>query len=174
MAWETINYSCGHTADLQMYGPHKDRESKKEWLERSGVCPECYKAKKDEERKQADVVAAEKNATRPALKGSEKQIAWAEKLRAYNYDIFVAAKKRGEEAMAGGHNPGDAEKQIFDFVVAAGNCTSAKWWIDNREAIGVGNLGTIQSVLSAMARKWGVKELKDVAARAAEEIKNMN
>lgn len=42
MAKYTINYSCGHTGELQLYGKYKDRENKIEWLEREGLCPECY------------------------------------------------------------------------------------------------------------------------------------
>lgn len=42
MAWEMVNYSCGHSERKQFYGPNAGRESKKEWMER-GLCPECYR-----------------------------------------------------------------------------------------------------------------------------------
>ncbi len=42
MAWEMVNYSCGHSERQQFYGPGAERERKKEWMER-GLCPECYR-----------------------------------------------------------------------------------------------------------------------------------
>lgn len=42
MAWEMVNYSCGHSERQQFYGPGAGREQKKEWMER-GLCPECYR-----------------------------------------------------------------------------------------------------------------------------------
>jgi len=82
MAWNEINYSCGHSDRIQMYGPHRARESKKEWMER-GVCPECYRKQKVEERAKERQVAAEQARASglPALVGSEKQVAWAEVIR---------------------------------------------------------------------------------------------
>lgn len=41
MAKYTINYSCGHNGEVSLYGKHKDRERKIEWME-GGVCPSCY------------------------------------------------------------------------------------------------------------------------------------
>lgn len=49
MAKYEINYSCGHTATVQLYGPTKERERKIAWFEREGLCPECYAAQKDAE-----------------------------------------------------------------------------------------------------------------------------
>jgi len=42
MAWEMVNYSCGHSERQQFYGPGDERRRKKEWMER-GLCPECYR-----------------------------------------------------------------------------------------------------------------------------------
>jgi len=42
MAWEMVNYSCGHSERQQFYGPCDERRRKKEWMER-GLCPECYR-----------------------------------------------------------------------------------------------------------------------------------
>lgn len=44
MAKYTVNYSCGHKGVLELFGPHKDRYSKIDWLEEKGLCPDCYKA----------------------------------------------------------------------------------------------------------------------------------
>lgn len=104
MAWESGTYACGHDGREQFYGPRKEREwAAKKHFER--VCPECWKiecAKKAEE-----AAAKNKEAALPALAGSEKQVSWAESIR---------AKLVGKP----------------DFVFALQN-TSAKWWIDNRD-----------------------------------------
>lgn len=42
MAWYHGTYSCGHEGRINLIGPTKDREWKKE-REFSGLCPECYK-----------------------------------------------------------------------------------------------------------------------------------
>lgn len=49
MAQYDVTYSCGHTETVQIYGPHKDRERKIAWFERSGHCRACYRALKDAE-----------------------------------------------------------------------------------------------------------------------------
>ena len=42
MAWNTINYTCGHTEEKQLYGKMTERERKIGWAEK-GVCWECQK-----------------------------------------------------------------------------------------------------------------------------------
>lgn len=49
MAKYDINYSCGHSGVIVLQGKTSERERQIEWRE-SGVCPECYKAKKREEK----------------------------------------------------------------------------------------------------------------------------
>lgn len=56
MANYTINHTCGHTQDHQIYGPGKDRESKIEWLETT-KCTECWKAEQDSKRQAANTEA---------------------------------------------------------------------------------------------------------------------
>ena len=40
-----ITYSCGHKGTIEATGNRKEKESKIEWAEKYGLCPECYKAK---------------------------------------------------------------------------------------------------------------------------------
>lgn len=47
----TITFSCGHDGELDLSGNESERERKIAWYENQGLCPECYKAKKEEERK---------------------------------------------------------------------------------------------------------------------------
>lgn len=73
----TVTYSCGHAGTVELFGPERDRERKLEWYRDSAVCPECYAKQQADER-----AAIESQYDLPALTGSEKQIAWAEKIRA--------------------------------------------------------------------------------------------
>ena len=75
-----VKMSCGHVETVELFGKTADRERKIAWLEKNGICEECKKA----EREAADRAAAEsaKENGWVELKGSEKQIAWAESIRA--------------------------------------------------------------------------------------------
>ena len=57
MAGYTITCSCGHTTTKQLYGPGKERQRYIEWMERSGLCPECYKEQRREKEKEMGLVA---------------------------------------------------------------------------------------------------------------------
>ena len=79
MAWTDVECNqCGQNHRVQMYGPHKQRDWKvANW---SGICEECSSKNKAEATAKAEDSAKEKGL--PALTGSEKQIAWAETIRA--------------------------------------------------------------------------------------------
>lgn len=82
MARYTVTHTCGHTQTHELVGPMKDRERKLAW-EAKGVCSDCYRqqriAKEQEEAKKFE----QNNAgSLPTLTGSEKQIAWAQSIRA--------------------------------------------------------------------------------------------
>lgn len=53
MAWENIDWSCGHMTRKQLYGPNKDREQYVEWAEENGLCPDCYRERKRAEDQEA-------------------------------------------------------------------------------------------------------------------------
>lgn len=117
MAWEDVNYSCGHSERHQFYGPHAERDRKREWMER-GVCTVCFHAKKEGERRQESERAA-KLATEigfSPLTGSGKQIAWATSIRQKMLESLLA--KNGIKG------------KIVNYF---NHETSAKWWIDHRE-----------------------------------------
>ena len=133
MAQYTINHACGHTATARLFGPHKERERKLEWL--SGrECEDCYRTRRDAERgaaaaKAAD--AAESNGL-PELHGSPKQISWAETIRAGLIDQLERIEARMEAS----------DTQIDAGALAAFGAVerrlrteqSCRWWIDNRSA----------------------------------------
>jgi hypothetical protein len=76
MAKYGVDYDCGHSGEVQLYGPGKERENKLEWLATT-LCPDCWQAKKDKERQEAAKAGAD-----AGLTGSEKQIAWAAQIQA--------------------------------------------------------------------------------------------
>jgi hypothetical protein len=45
----TVTYSCGHTADVQVFGSHTEREKKAAYLQKS-LCPDCYRKSQDQAR----------------------------------------------------------------------------------------------------------------------------
>jgi len=107
MAWHTGTYRCGHPGRTQIYGPNKDREwQAQKHFER--LCPDCWKA--EQEHKAAETAERIKEMNLPALTGSEKQIAWAESLR---------AKYIGKA----------------EYTISVNSEASAKWWLDNRDTM---------------------------------------
>ena len=46
MAKYDVRFSCGHEGTVELFGKGKDRDIKIRWYESSGICPDCYKAKK--------------------------------------------------------------------------------------------------------------------------------
>jgi len=141
MAKYEVNYSCGHSAEIQLFGPTKARYRKIEWLEESGVCPECYKAQKDAERAAATQKAAEeaKSSGLPELIGSEKQVAWAESIRneALNHN-----NKINDDPQIIADQPEEKQEEArraLEILITARKRleveTSAKWWIDNRDRV---------------------------------------
>lgn len=125
MAKYNINYSCGHKGTVGLVGKYSERERKIEWMEQ-GVCPDCYKAQQEAKRaaenKAAAVAAAD--AGLPALKGSEKQINWANSIRA---DLITGLEKIRTLAIEA--NQPQAIVGTIDAII---NNDSAKFWIDNR------------------------------------------
>lgn len=137
MAKQTVTYSCGHSEMVTLFGPHADRDRKIAWMEREGLCSECYKAHKQAERDAANKSAAADNASNgmAALEGTDKQIAWAESIRAKALDkavspdvIDAAAKTDEERSVATWYRARHTE------LTAQG---SAKWWIEHQDV----NLG---------------------------------
>lgn len=165
MAKYDVTHSCGHEVTHQIYGKHSGfggRESKIEWL--SGQpCLECKRAAEAAERAKASAVAAEANVSAglPALTGSDKQIAWAESIRA------AAIAKLGGTPEIAHHLSEAAKAELSDALVLIRSeitdQAAAKWWIENRD----------EDVVSNPAR-WMRDQLKSrheaLAPTAAAEI----
>jgi hypothetical protein len=98
MAKYIIEYTCGHEGhrEVQLFGPHKERERKLEWMAQECLCPECWKAKKEAEQKALGIVARVRACpgTKPAilieLHGDTYQIKDAAKERGYSFGALHA------------------------------------------------------------------------------------
>jgi hypothetical protein len=122
-----IKHICGHVVTHNIVGTnvHGERQRKAEWLETT-LCTECY-------RKQQQEQAVLVNKDLLALTGSEKQIAWAEKIRAEanasmdNLRTLLAKEDRTK-------NPAmyDKAAAIINDTMAV---TESRFWIDNRDAM---------------------------------------
>lgn len=111
----TVTYSCGHQGQVEVFGSSKDRESKLNWYKNKAVCPACYKAQKESETAKTSEGLAQ-------LTGTEKQVKWANDLRAE----FISKVKAGIPATE------DGQKALALLMEAVNEKTEAKWWIDNR------------------------------------------
>lgn len=142
MARYAVTYSCGHEAEVALFGPHKERERKIEWMRQSALCPACYVAARDAERQkaQADAEAKAERDGLPALLGSEKQIAWAERIRREKMDALyklaaIADPYNGKDAsMAEAKAYAEFAERIFTAALMAVEAKAeAGWWINRRD-----------------------------------------
>lgn len=112
-----VKYACGHKGIVDIVGKNEDRERKLAWLATCD-CPVCYKAKMDEMRAEQ-----EKAENLPELEGSEKQVAWARKIRIELLDEVKDFMHNFKE-----------DEQTKAFTAWVKGHKSAKFWIDNRTA----------------------------------------
>jgi len=125
---------CSHK--ITIYGGNrKDTDRKAEWAESEGfICEDC----KENQRQEGNDKAAQANASAglPELTGSEKQIAWAETIRAEKLsNIEKEANKEFNPLEAEAYYGDDqsmTEAQQNHAVRQIKRQTSASWWIDNR------------------------------------------
>ena len=130
MAQYTIAHSCNHITTQQLYGKGIERTRRIEWLQEQP----CLTCKRAQEQQQAQAAGL------PALTGTKKQIAWAERIR---LDALAAVRRLldehradGERAVAAGQiAPEKVAVVMADleplYVRLAGQ-TAAAWWIDHR------------------------------------------
>ncbi|MEU9354953.1 hypothetical protein AB0D65_29160 [Streptomyces griseoloalbus] len=127
MAKYTVTRKCGHDERVDLIGPHKKREQTLERMEGSD-CYACVEAQR--EKKNAENAAAAKAAGWPALTGSERQVAWAETLRAAAVEELRSSASWWAEKYP--EAPGDPLPFIETAMLAV---ESASWWIDNRHEL---------------------------------------
>lgn len=126
MAQYNIHHTCGHEETVQIYGTnvHGERTSKAEWLE-SKPCRDC-------ERKEM----RDENLTGAAeLEGSEKQVNWANDLRAKAIgDIKAKLATLDTQYIAAPQDWKNTQRKAGEAIITAMLAeTSAKTIIDNRD-----------------------------------------
>ena len=133
MAYRDVTYTCGHTDRLQFYGREEARDRKQEWLE-GRLCPGCYKQKQD-----AEIAAASEGLGE--LEGSEKQVAWAKKIRHKKMQAVQECRQQYLDAQANCVSPGlqplidecDERLAYYDALLTElANERTARFWIDHR------------------------------------------
>lgn len=154
MSKYSITHTCGHTVEKQLFGPHKERDSKIEWLE-SQPCLDCLRAEEARKRDEQNKAAAEANklAGYEPLIGSEKQIAWAETIRREAIEAFAEVFEKV---------PADAKTTWAKTSEWLKNQTEAKWWIET--------VGTLKSK-EGLAPLFGLIDGKQPKASKIEIVR---
>ena len=130
-----VTHSCGHTETIALFGPHKSREYRIS-CEESKLCPDCWKKQQQEKAEQFS-----KENELPDLVGTEKQVAWATRIRS---EMVRSMNDRFENLQSCLDNTkGDGEErtklaETLDLELKEFAClvqeTSSRYWIDNRDA----------------------------------------
>lgn len=133
MAKYQITHSCGHDQTHQIYGTNVngERERKAGWLAGS-PCTDCWKKGQDEQLAAEAKAAAEANADLPGLTGSEKQIAWAETIRAKANASITQSREFTLQNAAKNPQIAEIASGIINDLMAK---TDSRYWIDNRDII---------------------------------------
>ena len=141
MAQYPVTHSCGHSETVNLFGKTDERARRLAWL----ASVPCMSCKRASEQAAAETSAAD--AGLPALTGSEKQIAWATRVRAELLD--KVAQERERFAAVGRRQGVSAEKmaeEMGNFDAAVARLTTqiaAAWWIDHRSS---GPMGLLREV----------------------------
>ena len=135
MAQYSIDHSCGHTQTQHIYGTNSkgQRERMADWLAR-GLCTDCYEAQRAAEYAEQTAQAKRGTAHLPALTGSDKQIAWAETIRAGAFNRLTKIEKY----MQTHTNLSDKDQRHVDdaieIIADLLSTVDSRFWIGNRDA----------------------------------------
>lgn len=164
-------YSCGHEGRVNIIGPMKNREWKRERIF-SGLCPECRKKAQEEEREKKDCEAAmlSKEMELPILSGTEKQVKWANTLR---IEAINKMNMYAEQIGSGKKRCTDYEGNRFtvstDMILeciqfACTEHTDAKFWIEHRTLYG-------SELALKLLKELSEKEKSEMPEDVKEEMK---
>lgn len=127
-------FTCGHEGEIREVG--SGRAERAAWKFENHVCPDCYEEElKAKARK--EIKAAANNGL-PELEGSEKQIAWAIKIRQewikQAKEFALPYRQALADKMDGADDKGlfQAGLEAIDKVLERKNNASAKFWIESR------------------------------------------
>lgn len=116
MAQYNVTHKCGCIVTHKLFGKQDARYSRIEWLEGTD-CLACQ-----------NVAAADKNSNLVALDGSEKQIAWAESIRAERMGQLVSIEEKIANAPEGVQ-----KDNAIKAVELVKSIASASKWIETRD-----------------------------------------
>lgn len=51
MAKYNVVFACGHEEEIQLYGPHKNRDKMIAYLQENGKCSACKREQKEQDKK---------------------------------------------------------------------------------------------------------------------------
>ncbi len=125
-----VTYACGHEGRVDLFGKNSERERKLEQFAR-GICPECAAAQRAE--KEEEAIVAAKASGLPELEGSEKQVAWATRIRQNLITEFAGWQK--EDYADFEYLNGKTKEQVNGLFEAALKQTRATFWINNRSGV---------------------------------------
>lgn len=114
-----VNYTCGHSENVRV----TSKEEARQLRENPGICRDCRKIEIAAQPRKADL-------TLPPLKGSAKQIAWAEQIRAkvveHRGNIVPLVEQEAAESEKA-HMVGYIANTLDRFIE---DTTDAAAWID--------------------------------------------
>jgi hypothetical protein len=169
MSQYTIEFSCKHTENRNIVGKEKDRKGKADWMAQ-GVCSDCYKLEKAAERQKelSAQMATAAQFTLADLEGSEKQVAWAEKIRV---KMIVAVENLKTKMVDYANETELSEIEsaqlelnlsvYAEVIEAIGSKVKSTWFIDNQSFERNG----IKTFMNKLAPNWQSR----MAAITAEE-----
>lgn len=124
----TITRACGHEEVVVLFGPGKSRDWRLENVEPQKLCAECYQADLQQKREEQNREAAEvaKESGLPPLRGTEKQVAWAEAIRMQMLALIDEAIYTRVKADL------RDDIRLLEAVEAIKANIDARWWIEHR------------------------------------------
>ena len=146
MAKYNITYRCGHTGVVNLVGPTKERQYKIDWYQ-SEECPDCQYAHVKERAQAAGL---------PELRGTERQVHWAEFIRERGLKELENGvntfERLSREAEAYHREAGFDLRHVYIAMDRIKSQTSASWWIDNQYEFGNILRNKLEEVATDMTR----------------------
>ena len=153
MAKYGVDYTCGHRGTVELLGKCSVRYERIAYMERTQVCPDCYREARDAQRAAQSQTAAKQNTGMVDLIGTPKQVAWAETIRVEKLANAARIIDRATNLISEGDpDKRDAAKVAIEITNEWTTQASASWWIDHRntelEAAIRNRYAKLQSVLA--------------------------
>lgn len=158
MAQYTVTHKCGHEVVHRLYGPSRQREWRLKKLAEE-LCPACEEAERA--KRNAEAAARNREMGLPPLTGTEKQVAWAESIRAR---IMKELDDELAAGLAAGEQITEEGQMLIDTLMAQ---TEARWWIDARHF----SIRSLMELLAEQIRYGVVKPVRREDDKAALEAK---